>query len=206
MKRNRLFNKIVSLTLVMALYLTMSASAYAELDSDITSAEPTPVEVQNESAEPAANQEAPVDVAAPAETPAEPETPAEGEDPSNPVIEKIKEIVDGLLSGDDAETPEDSQKEGEATEEEPTEEEPTDEVKEEEAAAACKYESNNDGTHKVIREAEEEEGEPEEFIESCEFDEAGVCTKCGYHRLPDPILTYEDWIWISQTSRSNPYL
>ena len=103
MKRNRLFNKIVSLTLVMALYLTMSASAYAELDSDITSAEPTPVEVQNESAEPAANQEAPVDVAAPAETPAEPETPAEGEDPSNPVIEKIKEIVDGLLPGDDAE-------------------------------------------------------------------------------------------------------
>lgn len=196
MKRNRLFNKIVSLTLVMALYLTMSASAYAELDSDITSAEPTPVEVQNESAEPAANQEAPVDVAAPAETPAEPETPAEGEDPSNPVVEKIKEIVDGLLPG------EDTKEEGEATEEEPTEEEatdeeatreePTDEVKEEEAAAACKYESNNDGTHKVIREAEDEEGEPEEFIESCEFDEAGVCTKCGYHRLPDPILTYED--------------
>ena len=37
MKRNRLFNKIISLSLIFALYFSMSASAFAELETDTES-------------------------------------------------------------------------------------------------------------------------------------------------------------------------
>ena len=62
-----------------------------------------------------------------------------------------------------------------------------------EAAAVCEHEltytSNDDGTHTV--KCSKCDGF-EEFTESCEFDEDGICIKCGYKRPKDPILIYED--------------
>ncbi len=56
----------------------------------------------------------------------------------------------------------------------------------------CKHEyiytSTKDGKHTVKC----KNCDMEEFTESCEFDEKGVCKKCGWKRLPDPILIYED--------------
>ncbi len=51
------------------------------------------------------------------------------------------------------------------------------------------YTSNEDGTH-TVKCANCEDFE--EYTESCEYDEDGICIHCGYKRLPDPILVYED--------------
>lgn len=198
MKRNRLFNRIISFTLVIALYSSMSASAYAELEI----ATPVPIveEVTAEVTEPANDVEADALDAQPASEPgAEAEIPTDttgevtspeatspegtsGEgivqDVIVPIVEEIKETIEEIFSDD------------ENLDEAADDEEVDEEAKEEEKEYS--YKSNKDGTHTVTCDNLEEGEEFEEYTESCEYNDEGVCIKCGYHRLPDPILTYED--------------
>ncbi len=62
-------------------------------------------------------------------------------------------------------------------------------VEEEECEHELTYTPNKDGKHTVKCSKCEKF---EEYIESCEFDEEGICIKCGYVRPKDPILVYED--------------
>lgn len=50
------------------------------------------------------------------------------------------------------------------------------------------YTPNKDGTHTVTC----SKCDLPEFIETCEYDDNGVCVKCGWHRLPEPQLVFED--------------
>lgn len=249
MKRKSLFNRIISLSIIAMLYLSMSASAYAELDID------TPATNQEETADTKAADseqdvaETPsteVDSAASEETkvqekvddgqnlPPEEEITAEGEKASEGEKDGEKKNEEPPKLDDEAENPENSEK-TEAVDEENKEPEVGDTyyiivtnedgssvktiyeyvlneetgeleavVKEEilgefdedgnliEKEEACEhelfYKSNNDGTHtiKCIN------CDMETYIESCEYDEDGICIHCKYHRLPDPVLTYED--------------
>jgi len=142
MKRNQMLNKIISLVMIFAMYLTMSASAFAEIDNP---------ETDYESVETIKDDDSTLD--------------AEESTGEVIIVEDSEEIVD------DDQIPEDLPKEpvDEETEDEDLEAETEDELLEEETDEA----------------AEEEECEHE-------FDEDGKCIKCGFEKLPDPVLTYED--------------
>ncbi|WP_028242526.1 DUF7604 domain-containing protein [Pseudobutyrivibrio ruminis] len=197
MRRNRLFNKIISLSLVIALYLSMSASAYAELETEVPAVESNAVveEVNNA-------QDVPAEPVAEVEETTEPQPAEEPSDATastnivGEIVETIKETIGDVVAGDseEAEETDDEESADDAEAEETDDEEPVDDAEEpEEENIECEHElqysSNNDGTHNVTCSKCEE---LEEYTESCDFDEEGVCTKCGYKRLPDPILTYED--------------
>ena len=205
MKRNRLFNKIISLTLIIALYSSMSASAYAELDTDAlpvqnesvteeVKAEEVQVEEETAVASPVESTEA--NETAPINEPVTDEQVQASEEASTaggaieqvvtPIVEEIKEAVDGII-GDKTKT-----EESEEPEEDQLEAEEDKELEEEEKTECeheLSYTSNNDGTHEVTCSKCEDF---EKYTESCEFDEEGICKKCGYHKLPESILTYED--------------
>ena len=220
MKRNQLLNRVISLGLVGILYLTLSASAYADTEgaveenapvseNQIEDTNPTDVDSsteETESAEPAAE-----DVIT--ETESEEDEATEGETTEDEITED--EAAEG-------ETTEDETAEGETIEDETTEEETTEDatselseedlqwdldgdgvlseeeleakalsentLEEEECIHEYIYSSNGDGTHTVTCSL----CDVESFTESCEYDENGICIKCGYHRLPDPVLVYED--------------
>lgn len=207
MKRNRLFNKIISLSLIFALYFSMSASAFAELETDTESVnnetvseevkveesaaemhsdeltEANEVATGNESVDNQQNMNADKQN----QTASEPSN--EGgviEQVITPIVEEIKEAVNEII-GDET-----NSEESEEDQLEPEEDKALEEEEKTEFEHELSYTSNNDGTHTVTCENLEEGEEFEEYTESCEFDEEGVCKKCGYHRLPDPILTYED--------------
>ncbi|WP_458459132.1 DUF7604 domain-containing protein [Pseudobutyrivibrio sp.] len=214
MKRNRLFNKIISLSLIFALYFSMSASAFAELETDTESVnnetvseevkveesatemhsdestEANEVATGNESVDNQQN----MDADKQNQTASEPSNEGGAiEQVITPIVEEIKEAVNEII-GDKANSEESEEDQLEAEEDQLEAEE--DKALEEEEKTECEHElsytSNNDGTHTVTCENLEEGEEFEEYTESCEFDEEGICKKCGYHRLPDPILTYED--------------
>nr|MCR5416186.1 VWA domain-containing protein [Pseudobutyrivibrio sp.] len=256
MKRNQLLNRVISLGLVGILYLSLSASAYADVEG--TNTENTSEAVSSESAAPSdlgqntgepeggggnsindgdvvgvdgnsittsdSNQggtdlDLPKDVNnidnenqdVDGENPEDNEAPENEENPENPEDGETSE------TGEDIENPEDTDSE-EADDENAEDDELSEEdlqwdldgdgiLSEEELAAKelaeaealaeeeeeeCEHDylyiSNKDGTHTVSC----HNCDMEPFIESCEYDENGVCKKCGYKRLPDPVLIYED--------------
>ena len=142
MKRNQMLNKIISLVMIFAMYLTMSASAFAEIDNP---------ETDYESVETIKDDDSTLD--------------AEESTGEVIIVEDSEEIVA------DDQIPEDLPKE-------PVDEETEDEDLEAE-------------TEDELLEEETDEAEEEEECEH-EFDENGKCIKCGFEKLPDPVLTYED--------------
>ena len=207
MKRNRLFNKIISLSLIFALYFSMSASAFAELETDTESVnnetvseevkveesatemhsdestEANEVATGNESVDNQQNMNADKQN----QTASEPSN--EGgvvEQVITPIVEEIKEAVNEII-GDKANSEESEEDQLEAEEDKALEEEEKTECEHE-----LSYTSNKDGTHTVTCDNLEEGEEFEEYTESCEYNDEGVCIKCGYHKLPESILTYED--------------
>ena len=242
MKKNRLFNKTISLSLIFALYFSMSASAFADLDQETGVVEPTSetTVVENSAEEVSSDAQNNIET-----TPSEDNlqnvadenvaSTESGTTETNSVVEEVKQIAEDVIS---KVTDKEVTSEGEAIDstenkdltdkaeaidstenkdlidkaeaedkldEEKTEKDKSDEelekeklekeklekekLEKEECEHKFKYESNKDGTHKVTcSECEDFE----EYTESCEYDEEGVCTKCGYHRLPDPVLVYED--------------
>ena len=232
MKKNRLFNKTISLSLIFALYFSMSASAFADLDQETGVVEPTSetTVVENSAEEVSSDAQNNIET-----TPSEDNlqnvtdenvaSTESGTTETNSVVEDVKQIAEDIIS---KVTDKEVTSEGEAIDstenkdlidkaeaedkldEEKTEKDKSDEelekeklekeklekeklekekLEKEECEHEFKYESNKDGTHKVTcSECEDFE----EYTESCEYDEEGVCTKCGYHRLPDPVLVYED--------------
>ncbi|MDC7279420.1 SpaA isopeptide-forming pilin-related protein [Butyrivibrio fibrisolvens] len=207
MKRKALFNRIISLSIVAVLFLTSSASAFADVEgegapaveetvetsgeaaiSDVPAAEETPASVENKEAVTPEG----------AETPEVTTIPDEGTPTS--IGEKIGEVVDKVVDAitGDSKNPEDpddksadedkKDKDDEKSEDEEDEDEEKDKDAKEEPEHDLIYTPNGDGTHTVKC----SECDMEEYIESCEFDESGKCIHCGFQRLPDPILTYED--------------
>ena len=170
MKRKSLFNRIISLSIIAALYLTMSASAFAELE-EIPVADES-VEVTDEAA----------DLAEP-----DSESDQQLPNPDEETVLTDEESEEGaeILEGDEVKEPsdEDDMEESEG-EEELEETDPEEETCEHKLI----YTSNKDGTHTVKC----EECDMEEYTETCEYDEEGTCIYCGYERLPDPVLVYED--------------
>jgi LPXTG-motif cell wall-anchored protein len=151
MKRNQMLNKIISLVMIFAMYLTMSASAFAEIDNP---------ETDYESVETIKDDDSTLD--------------AEESTGEVIIVEDSEEIVaDDQIPEDLPIEPVDEETEDEEVEDEEVEDE---EVEDEET------------------EDEETEEELEELEEECEheFDEDGKCIKCGFEKLPDPVLTYED--------------
>ena len=141
MKRNQMLNKIISLVMIFAMYLTMSASAFAEIDNP---------ETDYESVETIKDDDSTLD--------------AEESTGEVIIVEDSEEIVaDDQIPEDLPEEPVDEETDEEESEDEDLEEELEEELLEE----------------------EEEECEHE-------FDENGKCIKCGFEKLPDPVLTYED--------------
>lgn len=78
------------------------------------------------------------------------------------------------------------------------------ELEEEDAEEECEHElvytSNEDGSHTVTCAL----CDMEEYSETCEYDDDGICVKCGYKRLPDPVLVYEDEYVIVTVSGAVP--
>lgn len=242
MKRKHLLNKIISLTIITTLYLSMSASAFADVETDIPVASSEEVVQQEEgSPEDVLPEENTVDETEPS---VDEETVAEdGKGGIKQVIETVAENFKELMKkGDepeaveeDPQTPEELPGESDDEKaEEPKEPEAGDTyfeiitkddgttvktiyeyvineetgelepvikeeieglfdengnpVEEKECEHELVYISNKDGTHKVTC----SKCEMEEYTESCQFDENGICVKCGFKRLPDPILVYED--------------
>ena len=248
MKRKSLFNRIISLSIVAALYISMSASAFAEIEETEIPVEEAMIENATTSEEQAT--EAVVEEAAETSeesvteniddstteteatsTSPEDEAPTDDETEETPgLISEIIDSVKELISPTDEEA---------ELAEEPESEEPAegdtyfkiimrdygtkvkvtyeyvmneetgeleaivkDELegefdedgnlieKEEEEKPEHEfiYTSNKDGTHTVKC----SECDMEEYIESCEYDENGVCIHCEWKRLPDPIHVYED--------------
>lgn len=189
MKRKSLFNRIISLSIVAVLFLTSSASAFADVDEGAPAVEEA-VEATEEAAI--------SDVPAAEEAETSPEAPSDEKATVGEIIEEVVEKVTEILIGD-PEVPEagpdgtDESKDGE-TDEENTEDVETEEdaLEDEETEEECEHEliytSNGDGTHTVKC----SKCEMEEYTELCEFGEDGKCIHCGYERLPDPILVYED--------------
>ena len=170
MKRKSLFNRIISLSIIAALYLTMSASAFAELD-EIPVADES-VEVTDEAA----------DLAEP-----DSESDQQLPNPDEETVLTDEESEEGaeIPEGEEVKEPTDEDGTEESDETEETEE--TD-PEEETCEHKLSYTSNKDGTHTVKC----EECDMEEYTETCEYDEEGTCIYCGYERLPDPVLVYED--------------
>ena len=222
MKKNRLFNKTISLSLIFALYFSMSASAFADLDQETGVVEPTSetAVVENSAEEVSSDAQNNIET-----TPSEDNSQnvtdenvastESGTTETNSVVEEVKQVAEDIISkvtdkevtseGEAIDSTENKDLTDEAEAEDKLDEEKTEKDKseeelekeklekekleKEECEHKLKYESNKDGTHKVTcSECEDFE----EYTESCEYDEEGVCTKCGYHRLPDPVLVYED--------------
>lgn len=79
-------------------------------------------------------------------------------------------------------------------------EEELEEEEEEECEHELVYTSNKDGSHTVTCAL----CDMEEYLETCEYDDDGICVKCGYKRLPDPVLVYEDEYVIVTVSGAVP--
>ncbi|SHI75220.1 DUF7604 domain-containing protein [Pseudobutyrivibrio xylanivorans] len=223
MKRRSLFNRIISLSIVAVLFLTSSASAFADVDEGSAPA----VEETVESSEEAAISDVPAteEAVVPSEENSsigevvgeivdkvaeviggDSQTPKEGSEATDEANkdEAVGENPEGNPEGNPEETqegePEGDPKEDplkddekDKTEDGETDEEKLDEEKlDEEAKDECEHElvytSNGDGTHTVKC----SKCDMEEYTESCEFDEDGKCIHCGFERLPEPVLTYED--------------
>lgn len=263
MKRKSLFNRIISLSIIATLYLTMSASAYAELDTEVPAAEQVVSEEGNETTvteETAQEQnetkeadavllDTQVDIPD-EEIPKQNdgvEPTDESSEKSKTIVDKVVDAIDSILPGNEAdedakdkeitsdeEKPEESDEvleEEKAKENQPGDtyfeivtkedgtqvkatyeyilDEETGELKAilkeeqegkfdeegnliEEEKKECEHEltyiSNKDGAHKVKC----NKCDLDEYTETCSYDENGVCKYCGYKRLPDPILVYED--------------
>ena len=102
------------------------------------------------------------------------------EDPEVPEAGEKKSDEDDS-ENDPSEEDEDAEKTEEDLEAEEKEEE-------EECEHELEYTSNEDGTHTVKC----SKCDMEEYTETCEYDEQGKCIHCGFQRLPDPVLIYED--------------
>lgn len=268
MKRKSLFNRIISLSIIATLYLSMSASAYAELDTEVPATEQVVtedgLEDTGENAEEKAEKKAAadeiekdsVDDALDAQLEPIEEKNIEKEDSekdedkekntsddSKTLVEKMVEAIESVLpkpasedeanedvekkdtekQEEDKEKPDEDIKQGDTYFEIVTREDGTtvkatyeyilnEETGElepilkeeqegkfdeegnliEEEKKECEHEltyiSNKDGTHKVKC----NKCDLEEYTETCTYDENGVCIHCGFKRLPDPVLVYED--------------
>ena len=209
MRKNLLFNRIISLALVIALYTSMSMGAYAEADDEPQSTQTSEEAAREPVTETVASESAPAE--APAATESEAETsvveesePAEIAEEELPDGDDTSEIVSNNLDSiDDIEEIEDYHNPAalEAIHTENSDEVITDEleelqeelIEEPEVEEECEHEtvyiSNADGTHTVNCNKCKDF---EEYTESCEFDDNGKCIYCGFTRKKDPILEYED--------------
>lgn len=248
MKRKSLFNKIISLSIVTALYFSMPASAFAEIEDMSAPAQ----EAVTEDVEHASSPEGPAEgTENTSDTQEGKETVQETTGGTSGIIDEIigavKDVIGATpedetpqldktpVQAEDDEASESDSNEVDEASESPVVKEPEEGdtyfeivtkedgttvkvtyeyvvneetgeleavVKEEleglfdeegnliekECEHELVYTSNKDGTHTVTC----SKCDMDEYTESCVFDEEGVCIYCGWKRLPDPILVYED--------------
>ena len=227
MKRNLplLLNKTISLGLIVPLYLAMSICAFADITDAPSEATPT----EEVASVPEAS--APTEPSTPSTEDPVPEvtTPTDGVTPDNPgeadptgdqtpnndlLGDGLNQDGDGQDDGNpDDGNPDDGDLDGELDDESDDElddeldeeldeelEEELEEEEEEECEHELIYTSNKDGSHTVTCAL----CDMEEYIETCEYDDDGICVKCGYKRLPDPVLVYEDEYVIVTVSGAIP--
>jgi len=223
MKRNLLIllNKIISLGLIVPLYFAMSISAFADITEAPSEDTPTEEVASVPESSPALEASAPEEPSTPSNEDPLPEviTPTDGVTPDNlgeadPTGDQtpdddllgadLNQDGDGLDDGDfDDELDDESDDElDEELDDELDEEleEELDEEDEEECDHELIYTSNEDGSHTVTCAL----CDMEEYLETCEYDDDGICVKCGYKRLPDPVLVYEDEYVIVTVSGAIP--
>ena len=194
MKRKSLFNKIISLSIAAVLFLVSTGSAFAEVEPD----EDFAVEAAVENMEDSAVSDVPdTEVEEEVEGTEEDTQAAEDKEEGIVIAGELEEPAEkDETTIEDPEVPEAGEKKSDEDDsEKDSSEEDKDKTEEDEEAEdeeECEHElvytSNEDGTHIVKC----SKCDMEEYTETCEYDEQGKCIHCGFERLPDPILVYED--------------
>ncbi len=190
MKRRHLFNKIISLSIVATLYLTMSAGAFAEADGETI--------VENEPVAEACVEESVAEVASEAveevssddalDTTYIPEESVATSGVIAVVDEELADAIAGEISDDEMTSDALSEEVIEDEDDGDAEDEDLEEEDLEECEHELTYTSNKDGSHTVSC----DKCDMDSYTETCDYDDDGICNKCGYKRLPDPVLVYED--------------
>ena len=181
MRKNPMLNKIMSLGLAFALFVSSPVSVFAADDSDAASVE-TSVENTSEETVDATVGE-PVSIEEAADTQDEISESGDADDASQTDSdESASEEKDSKAEKKvNNENTEDNEEASETEEELEKELEEADKDSEEEISYS--YKSNDDGTH--IKSWTDEDGEAHEETEDCTFDEDGKCEFCGYEKEED---------------------
>lgn len=190
MKRNSMFNRMISFGIALALFFSSPASVFVVDASDMASvennventSEDTAVATEGESV---SDGEATVtqdeisesgDADDASQTTSDEST---SEEKDSKAEEKLnKEETEKSASSEKASKEQKTEVKEEKTEEEKAKENKELTEKESEEEISYSYKSNGDGTH--VKSWTDEDGEEHEEIEDCDYDENGKCKICGY--------------------------
>ena len=190
-----MLNRIMSLGLALALFVSSPASVFAVDASDMASVETNVENTSEETAvategESVSDEEAAVtqdeisesgDADEASQTTSDEST---SEEKDSKTEEKLnKEETEKSASSEKASKEQQTEAKEEKTEEEKAKENKELTEKESEEETSYSYKSNGDGTH--VKSWTDEEGTEHSEEEACEFDENGVCLHCGYEKEED---------------------
>ena len=188
MRKNPMLNRIMSLGLALALFVSSPASVYAVDASESASAETIVEETSEEAVDTAEGESASNDDTATSrenesddsknQDQASDESKSDEKDSKSE--EKVNKEETEKTSDEKASEEQTDKNKKEKAEEEKAKEEKELTEKESEEETSYSYKSNGDGTH--IKSWTDEDGEAHEETEKCEFDEDGKCKFCEYEK------------------------
>ncbi|WP_028235953.1 SpaA isopeptide-forming pilin-related protein [Pseudobutyrivibrio sp. MD2005] len=198
MRKNPMLNRIMSLGLALALFVSSPASVYAVDASESASAETIVEETSEEAVDTAEGESASNDDTATSrenesddsknQDQASDESKSDEKDSKSE--EKVNKEETEKTSDEKASEEQTDKNKKEKAEEEKAKEEKELTEKESEEETSYSYKSNGDGTH--IKSWTDEDGEAHEETEKCEFDEDGKCKFCEYEKEEEITLSDED--------------